>query len=787
MLVSINWIKDYVDLDGCDIKGLINKFTLATAEVEDIYYMGRDVQKVVVGEIKTLENHPESKKLHLLTVDIGDKTVNCVCGAPNVRVGQKVAFATAGGRVVAGEIGKATVAGYESEGMCCSEKELGISDENSGIMELDPSYKNGTDIKELFPIDDIVFEVDNKSLTNRPDLWGHYGIAREFAALTGRELKPLDLADLDSDSENVVPVTIGDTEHVFRYSCLRMANITKHVSPMEIRIRLFYCGMRPINLLADLTNYIMLEIGQPTHAFDATKIDHIKVDMPKEEIDFTTLDGTTRKADTNTLLIYNHDEPVAIAGIMGGLDSEIVGDTSSVVLESANFDGICVRKSSSRLGLRTDASARYEKMLDPELTLVAIKRFVKLVKDIDSGAVIDSKLTDEYAKKYPQITLTFDKAYVDRYTGIEISNERIIHTLTLLGFGVDEKDGVFTVTVPSWRATKDVTIKADIIEEITRIYGYDNFEITTTRSPLKPVHSAPERLVGDEIKDILVKKYSMHEVHSYIWCDKKKYKKLGIEVEDNVKILNIENSDNGVLRDSMLPTLLVAAYENKDFADSYGIFEIGRVIEGTLENGYCNERRHLGVVLFSKSQSERDLYYKAIEVVNCIFEQIKHCAPKFAKIAPVHAWQHPKNTAAVLADGNEVGFVCALHPQNASKLDKTGSAVCIEMDIDKFSDAKAYDIEFKEPSTKQSTYYDLSLVLRKGITYDELSENWKSMNIEELESVKLIDTYELLGTKSITLRFTFSSHDRTLEMEEVQGWIDEILRRLSAIGVSLRV
>ena len=746
MLVSINWIKDYVDLDGCDIKGLINKFTLATAEVEDIYYMGRDVQNVVVGEIKTLENHPESKKLHLLTVDIGDKAVNCVCGAPNVRVGQKVAFATAGGRVVAGEIGKATVAGYESEGMCCSEKELGISDENSGIMELDSSYKNGTDIKELFPIDDIVFEVDNKSLTNRPDLWGHYGIAREFAAL--------DLADIDSDSENVVPVTIGDTEHVFRYSCLRMANITKHVSPMEIRIRLFYCGMRPINLLADLTNYIMLEIGQPTHAFDATKIDHIKVDMPKEEIDFTTLDGTTRKADTNTLLIYNHDEPVAIAGIMGGLDSEIVGDTSSVVLESANFDGICVRKSSSRLGLRTDASARYEKMLDPELTLVAIKRFVKLVKDIDSGAVIDSKLTDEYAKKYPQITLTFDKAYVDRYTGIEISNERIIHTLTLLGFGV---------------------------------YGYDNFEITTTRSPLKPVHSAPERLVGDEIKDILVKKYSMHEVHSYIWCDKKKYKKLGIEVEDNVKILNIENSDNGVLRDSMLPTLLVAAYENKDFADSYGIFEIGRVIEGTLENGYCNERRHLGVVLFSKSQSERDLYYKAIEVVNCIFEQIKHCTPKFAKIAPIHAWQHPKNTAAVLADGNEVGFVCALHPQNASKLDKTGSAVCIEMDIDKFSDAKAYDIEFKEPSTKQSTYYDLSLVLRKGVTYDELSENWKSMNIEELESVKLIDTYELLGTKSITLRFTFSSHDRTLEMEEVQGWIDEILHRLSAIGVSLRV
>ena len=244
------------------------------------------------------------------------------------------------------------------------------------------------------------------------------------------------------------------------------------------------------------------------------------------------------------------------------------------MLESANFDGVSVRKSSSRLGHRTDASARYEKMLDPELTMDAVGRFVELVRSIDPGARVASKLTDEYVRKYPPVSISFDKKYVDKYTGIDISNEQIEKTLTALGFGVERSGDDYTVSVPSWRATKDVTMKADIIEEITRIYGYDNFEITTTRSPLKPVHSAPERLIADEIKDILVKKYSMHEVHSYIWCDKKKYKKLGIEVEDNVKILNIESSDNGVLRDSMLPTLLVAAYENKDFADSYGISEL---------------------------------------------------------------------------------------------------------------------------------------------------------------------------------------------------------------------
>ncbi|MBO5411455.1 MAG: phenylalanine--tRNA ligase subunit beta, partial [Clostridia bacterium] len=415
MFVSINWIKDYVNLDGLDIKKLIESFTLATAEVEDIIVKGADVSNVVVGEILSVENHPNSNKLHLLKVDAGSKVCNIVCGAPNVREGMKVALAMAGGRVCAGEINVATVGGYESEGMCCSEKELGISDENSGIMELDPSLANGTDIKTVFPIDDIVFEVDNKSLTNRPDLWGHYGIAREFAALTGRELKPLKLGDLSYDGDDKVPVTVGRKDLVYRYSCVKMDNITKHVSPLDMRIRLFYCGMRGINLLADVTNYIMLEIGQPTHAFDARTLTDVVVTTPEEKMNFKTLDGVERVIDEDTLMIWNGSTPVGIAGIMGGLESEIVGNTDAVVLESANFDGVSIRKSSSRLGHRTDASARYEKMLDPELTMQAVGRFVQLVKEIDDGAKVASKVTDEYVRKYPEISLSFDKKYVDRY------------------------------------------------------------------------------------------------------------------------------------------------------------------------------------------------------------------------------------------------------------------------------------------------------------------------------------------------------------------------------------
>ncbi len=786
MFVSINWIKEYVDLTGVDIKKLINSFTLATAEVEDIIVKGEDIKDVVVGEILTIENHPNSKKLHLLTVDGGDRIYNVVCGAPNVRENMKIAFVKAGGKVPAGDITLATVAGYESEGMCCSAFELGLSDDKSGLMEIDVDVPNGTDLKDIYPIDDIIFEVDNKSLTNRPDLWGHYGIAREIAALADRELKPLPLAELDYQGNEKIKVTVERPDLVYRYSCVKMDNITKNVSPMAMQIRLYYCGMRGINLLADLTNYIMLEMGQPTHAFDANKIDEIVVGTPKEDCKFTTLDNQERDITTDTLLIKNGQTPVAIAGIMGGLDSEIVGDTDAVVLECANFDGISVRKSSSRLGLRTDASARYEKMIDPEMTVTAAKRFAYLLKSIDEGAKIASQLTDEYVRKYPEISITFDKAYVDKYTGIDITEERIVKTLTALGFGV-EKDGEnFKVAVPSFRATKDVTIKADIIEEITRIYGYDNFSIITTRSPLKPVKSSPVRSQSNEIKDILVKHFNLHEVHSYIWGDVRKYKKLGIEVEDNVKVLNIESSDNGTIRNSMIPTLLQAVSENKDYGESFGIFEIGRVVKGVKADGTANERRSLGIVLYDKTVSEKDLFFKAITLINNIFTQVKHKDAILTKTAPLHAWQHPKNTADIACDGVVLGQFNTLHPTNAQKLDKIGKAVCIEIDIDAFTEINGANIDFTEPSQQQSTYYDLSLILKAGVTFADIKACWDKLGLEELKSVKVIDTYENEDMKSATVRLIFSAKDRTLEMDEVQAWIDEILANLKNIGIELR-
>lgn len=786
MLVSMNWIKEYVDLSGEDIEKLISKFTLATAEVEDIYFKGKDVKDVVVGEIISFEKHPDSKKLHILKVDGGDRIYDCVCGAPNAALGAKVAFVKAGGRLPGGEIKKCSVAGYMSEGMCCSEAELGISDENSGIMILDSSLKNGTDLKSIYDIDDIVFEVDNKSLTNRPDLWGHYGIAREFSAISGRPLLPLPVSEPSYSGENKVSVEVCRPGLVYRYSCMEFSNVTENTSPVNMRIRLYYCGMRGINLLADLTNYIMLELGQPMHAFDKTKIENIKIGTPKENIKFTTLDGTQRDIDTDMLMIYNGEEPVAIAGIMGGLDSEIVDGTTSVVLESANFDGISVRKSSSRLGLRTDASMRYEKILDPEITLTAIKRFAKLLSDIDKNAVVSSALTDEYVQTYPAVELSFDKNYVDRYTGIDIPNEKIIATLSSLGFGTKLDKDTFTVKVPTWRATKDVTIKADIIEEITRIYGYDNFEITTTHSALAPVRKSVEKTDSELIKDILVQRYMCHEVHSYIWCDSAKFKKLGLDIEKNVTILNSAMPENGTLRNSMLPTLLTFAYENRQFSPSFTIFEAGRVADGVSEDDTARERRRLGVVLFDKTVDEQTLYFKAVEMIKYIASQLRHTKTAFKRIAPAHNWQHPKNTSEVYFGETKVGVLCTLHPSNLAKTDKHAAVAAFEIDLDDLAQAQFVPLEFKEPSKFPGVDYDLSFVTN-GKKYSEIEKAWLTENISELDGVTLVDTYSVDGEMSITVRLSFSSSERTLSMEEIQKHIDKIIENLTAMGVSMRM
>lgn len=785
MFLSMNWISDFVDFTGLDKLELIRRFSLSTAEVEnEIFFKGSDLSGIVVAEIKSVENHPESKKLHLLKVDAGqEELIDVVCGAPNVRVGLKTAFAKVGAKIGEIEIAPRKLAGYTSNGMCCSEKEIGISDDHSGIMEITDDLANGTDIKQAYQIDDIIFEVDNKSLTNRPDLWGHYGIAREFAALAGRELKPLDSVDLTQYSDlPSVDMKIEDPL-CQRYSCLQFENITTNISPVNMRIRLYYCGMRAINFLADLTNYLMLEMGQPMHAFDSRKVEKIRIKRFDTPFTFQTLDGVERAIDENTLMICNGDTPVAIAGIMGGLDSEIVEDTSTLTLESATFDAVSIRKSTVRLAHRTDASMRYEKCLDPEMTVPAIARFVKLMTDADSGVRVVSSLTDEYAFRYNDVTLDFNKAFVDRYTGIEIDNDTIVKTLKSLGFEVELNYDEFKVCVPSWRATKDVTIKADIIEEITRIYGYDNFDIHTANAPLYPVRADVEKTVEDKAKDILVKRFSLHELHSYVWAYYDEYKALGIEIEDNIKLINATNPNIETIRKSIIPTQLCQVKANAGYSADFGVFEIGRVVNGFKDDGLCDEHKKLAVTLFSKTKSVSDLYFELRDILAIVTDDIKHKSLEFAPIDAQHSYEHPRNLNKIICDGIELGEIGIVHPVVSKKIDKKAAIVFAEIDIADFAKLDNDSIVYEEPSKYPEIEIDLSFISDK---FEPIRLAIKDANSPLVKKLEVVDTYCDDISRSITTRLTFSHPEKTLTREEVMSVADDIIARLDKKGIALK-
>lgn len=793
MLISMNWISEFTDLSGINLKELINRFTLSTAEVEDIYEYGKNIRDVVVGKIIEINEHPNSKKLHLVKVDIATEVVDCVCGAPNIFVGACVPFAKLGGKVGDLEIKETTIAGTVSRGMCCSEKELGISDDHSGVMILEDSYPLGTDIKSFMQLEDTIFEVDNKSLTNRPDLWGHYGIAREISVLTKRPLKKLEVYNTERFNDLAkIDVKIEDTEKCYRYSCITVSDIKVKKSPVNMKIRLTYCGMRPINLLADLTNYLMMELGQPMHAFDHSKVSKIRVKTYPETISFRTLDGNERRIDTETLLICDEKEPVAVAGIMGGELSEITDETTSLLLESANFDATSVRKSATRLGLRTDASARYEKSIDPELTVPAIERFLKLLIDIDPGVKVTSALTDCYARHYDTVKIDFDKAYVDKYTGIDISADQIEETLTALGFDLTRKKDEFSLTVPSWRATKDVTIKADIIEEITRIYGYDNFEIKSVKSFLSPVRHSVERNNEYRIKQLLAERYAMNEVHSYIWYESKLNKELGIVTEPNVRIINSITAENDTIRATMIPSLLGFVAKNVDSEPEMGMFEIGRVANGIGADGLCDERKRLGIVIASKKLSDKEIYFKCKEIIEQSLKAVKNVAPTFTVKEELakYNYVHPVNCAGIKLKDVEIGYFSVLNPKVKNRIDKKLNVAFAEIDIEDMEKVAAEPVRYTEVSKYPGVTIDLSLLADKALRYEHIASYISEYKCEYLQAYYPVDVFEdeklLPGKKSVTVRFEFISRERTLEGQEIQSMVDELLKLLEEKQIVLR-
>lgn len=787
MYISINWIKDFVNLDGIDVEKLIYKFTMSTAEVEGIIKHGQDVDKVIVAQILSVENVENSKKLHKLMVDTGKEKLQVICGAPNVKVGAKVVFAQVGSTVCGQKIGQATLAGQLSNGMCLSEKELGISDDHSGIIILDDDAKLGEDIKNIIPLEDIVYEVDNKSLTNRPDLWGHYGIAREIAAITKRELKPLEVENLEL-YRNLEKLEVGvecqdDKQLCLRYSALRVENVTKKQASWKMKVRLYYCGMRSINLLADMTNYIMLELGQPMHAFDNRKVSSVNVRTLKEDSEFVTLDSQKRKLDKGTLMICNDKEPVGIAGIMGGLASEIVDDTTSLFLESANFDAVTIRKTASKLDLRTDAAAHYEKTLDPELTELAIARFIKVLKDEDKDIRVTSSFTDVYIEKYPHITIELDKDYIDRSIGKELSMDEITTTLKNLEFGIKVKGKNIKIDVPTFRATKDISQKADIIEEIARIHGYDNIVPKTNLWKVTPVAKDPCRELEYSTKEMLATKFGMNEIHSYVWYNTELNQELGIKVKDNLKIVNgIVRLDN-TLRREMAPTMLYAVHKNLKYMPECRVFEIGRTFEYNFDGKDATEYKVLGLAVSSTKQTEKELAFETKKMIDSIVKINKNLSVEYKNIELVqNNWMHPVNSFEIIVNNQNMGYISVVHPKIKDAINPKASIVVAELRIDLLSNLAKHEINYKEISKYQTVTFDLSLIVDKDTKYAEIENVIKDSKMKYLMEYSLVDIYEsaekLIGKKTVTIRFTIGSYTDTLTKEQIDEEREIILSAL---------
>lgn len=787
MYISINWIKDFVDLDGIDVEKLIYKFTMSTAEVEGITKHGQDVNGVIVAQILSVENVENSKKLHKLMVETGKEKLQVICGAPNVRVGAKVAFAQVGSTIGGEKIGQATLAGQISNGMCCSEKELGISDDHSGIIIFDDDVKVGEDVKNIIPIDDIVYEVDNKSLTNRPDLWGHYGIAREIAAITGRKLKPLEIEDLSlyRDLEKLsIGVECQDEKQLcLRYSAMRVENVTRKQASWKMKVRLFYCGMRSINLLADMTNYIMLELGQPMHAFDNRMVSSVEVKVLKDDAEFTTLDGQVRKLDKGTLMIHNDKEPVAIAGVMGGLASEIEDDTTSLFLESANFDAVAIRKTASKIDLRTDAAARYEKTLDPELTELAIARFIKVLKDEDKDIKVTSRFTDVYIERYPHITIEIDKPYIDRSIGKVLPMEEVTTTLKNLEYDISVDGENITIEVPSFRATKDVSQKADIIEEIARIHGYDNIEPKTNLWAITPVAKDPVRELEYSAKELLASKYGMNEVHSYVWYNTEMNQELGIKVKDNLKIVNgIVRLDN-TLRREMAPTMLYAINKNMKYMNDVRVFEIGRTFDYNFDGKDAKEYKVLGLGVASTKNTEKELAYEVKTMIDSIVKINKNMDVEYKNIDNVeNNWMHPVNSFEIIVNNMSLGYISVVHPKIKDAINSKASIVVAELRIDMLGDIAKHEINYKEISKYQTVTFDLSLIVDKDVKYSDIKSIIDTSDMKYLMEYTLVDIYEdaqkLLGKKTVTIRFTIGSYDKTLTKEQIDEERDIVLNAL---------
>ena len=775
MKISCNILKKHIEnSNDIDWQKIWEIFTIRTAEVEGIEIKGNDIQGVVVAEIIECQPHPKKEKYHILKVNTGKEVVDILCGAPNVRQGLKVPLVKVGGKIAGFEIAEKEIAGVLSQGMLCSENELGISDNHEGIFELPNDYEIGKDIKEYLPeIEDIIVEIDNKSLTNRPDLWGHYGIAREVAAITNHSLKDLDQFDIPKDKHDL-DIKVK-SELCLRYTGLKISNIQKKKTPNDIKIALYYTGMRSISLIVDLTNYVMIVLGQPMHAFDARKVKSIEVDCANNGDKFITLDGVERILTPENLMIKNNEEYFAIAGVMGGLHSEILEDTNSIILESATFDATSIRKTATQLGLRTEASARYEKSLDPNTTLLATRYFVKLLSDNDTGITFESNLTDVYLCPQLELSIKLTKDKVNKYMGQEVDPELVKKILESLSFKVKINKDNYTVTVPTYRATKDVTLEVDLIEELARMVGYENFAIVPLKLDLtfKQYESIFEQEY--EAKRLLATKFGLNEVHSYLWYKTSFLNSLDIHRKNTILV---NKTEDNIIRCELAIHLLEMAQNNLKYLPKVGIFEIGTTI---VDN---SNKKELGILLCDDDKKAEELYYQAKRIIQTLFKTAKNLKVDYQKAKASDLFEEGYSYA-INCNNKNIGEINIVKSRIAKAVNRKKVFVIIKIDFDEFVNLEKQTNLYQTISKYPQVSLDYTIIAGKENKYSNIESVIKEFSSPIIKSFDLTDVYEDDYEKKYTIRYSIGSDEKTLAQEELMDFKEKFINHIKSNGFGI--
>ena len=794
MNVPMSWLKQYVDID-VDMATFEDKMTMSGSKVEGIEESGKEISKVVAGKIIEVSAHPNADKLRIMQVDVGEeRPLQIVTAAENVQLGDIVPVALDGATLAKGlKIKAGKLRGELSEGMFCSVEELGFDEKDiedaphNGVYVFHTPLALGSDVKPFFGLGEVVVEYEVTS--NRPDCFSILGIAREAAAAFNKPFKfpEINVKEADGDASSMATIEIQNDSLCPRYAARIIKNVKVGPSPKWLKDRLLSAGLRPINNIVDITNYMLLEFGQPMHAFDYDKLlgHHIIVRTAKEGEKLTTLFGDELTLEESMLVIADEKKPIAIAGVMGGEETKVTEETKTILFECANFNGYSIRQTSKRLGLRSDSSIKYTKGLDPNNITFALERAAQLIDEVGAGEVVKGTI-DVYPRVRQPITIPYDVEWINKFLGTNLSEEEMTGYFSAVAFKVDTEKK--QVTIPTFRP--DVTMMADLAEEVARLYGYDRIEPTLERGKPTIGRKNFEQHMCDEIRN-LMSLYGIYGALTYTFESPKVFDKLGISssspLRNALKITNPLGEDFSIMRTTTLNGLLssLATNYNRRVEDA-ALYEIGKVYHKKGEGELPEEIKKLTIGMYGKHTD----FFSLKGVIETLLKKLHITQTEVVRNAELE-FMHPGRCASLIINGEYSGFFGEVHPKTAKNYELESKTYIAELDLQMLLKNINREIIFKPLPKYPSTARDIAMLVKEEILVGEIEKIICERGGKLLETVKLFDVYQgkqiETGYKSVAYKLTFRAEDRTLTDEEIQKAMKKILSGLETYcGATLR-